>query len=93
MHSSNCLGLAPLVLALPLKNFMRLSNLYALAVQYAVTRGSRSLSALPSLAASRRAVGSLILVNCEYTSLPLSSSGSSAGFGRSFSFCAFFVVL
>jgi len=64
-------------------------------VQYAVTRGNRALSSLPSLAASLLAVGSLILVNCEYTSLPLSSSGlssSGSGAGRSFNFCAVLVV-
>ena len=96
MHSSNCLGLAPFNLALLLlKNFIRPSNLYSFAVQYAVTRGNLSLSDLPSLAASRLAVGSLIRVNCEYTSLPLSSSTPSSptsGFGRSFSFCAVLVV-
>ena len=64
-------------------------------MQYAVTLGNRALSSLPSLAASLLAVGSLILVNCEYTSLPLSSSGlssSGSGAGSSFSFCAVLVV-
>jgi hypothetical protein len=63
-------------------------------VQYAVTLGSRSLSALPRRAASLLAVGSFILVYCTYTSRPLSSSSISslAGSGRSFSFWAVLVV-
>jgi len=96
MHSSNNFGLAPLVFPLPFKNRIKLSIWYLFAVQYAVTLGNRSRSAFPNLAASRRAVGSLIRVYCEYTSRPLSSSGPSSpksGLGRSFSFCAFLVVL
>lgn len=96
MHSSNCFGLAPRLRVRLFRNFMTPSKRYALAVQYAVTRGNFSRSAFPNLAASRRAVGSFILVNCEYTSLPLSSSGPSSpgsGLGNSFNFCAFFVVL
>ena len=96
MHSSNCFGLAPFCLAfLPLRYFIRASNLYSFAVQYAVTRGRCSRSDLPNLAASLRAVGSFIRVNCEYTSRPLSSSGPSSptsGFGKSLSFCAVLVV-
>ena len=65
MHSSNCLGFAPLVFALLFKNFMSPSIRYEFAVQYAVTLGNLSLSSIPSLAASLLAVGSFILVNCE----------------------------
>ena len=96
MHSSKSFGLAPLVLPLPFRNRINPSIWYLFEVQYAVTRGSRSRSAFPNLAASRRAVGSLIRVYCEYTSRPLSKSGPSSpksGLGNSFSFCAFFVVL
>lgn len=65
MHSSNCFGFVPLILCLLFRNFISPSSLYELAVQYAVTLGNLSLSAFPSLAASLRAVGSFILVNCE----------------------------
>jgi len=63
MHSSNTLGFVPFVFCLPFKKRKRSSIRYEPAVQYAVTRGSLARSSLPSLAASRRAVGSLMRVN------------------------------
>lgn len=62
IHSSMSFGFAPLAFPRPFRNRIRLSIWYLLAVQYAVTRGSFSRSAFPSLAASRLAVGSLIRV-------------------------------
>src|SRR5436190_3364897 len=96
MHSSSCFGFAPLVRDLDFIHFMIPSRRYDCAVQYAVTLGNRSRSAFPSLAASLRAAGSLMRVNCEYTSRPLSSSARSSpasGFGSTFNFWTVFVVL
>lgn len=74
------LGIAPFAFPRPFRKRIRLSIWYLLAVQYAVTRGSFSRSALPSLAASRRAVGSLMRVYlwiCQCCDLSLFQHGVS----------------